>query len=49
MVFFDWLFGLEDTKKARRKRVFISFAIEDIIYRDYLVEQARRKTHHLIL
>lgn len=43
MGFFDWLLGSEDTKKVRRKRVFISFAIEDIVYRDYLVDQARKK------
>lgn len=43
MGFFDWLFGTEDTKKVRRKRVFISFAIEDVIYRDHLVDQARKK------
>ena len=39
----DWLFGNEKTKKERRKRVFISFAIEDIDYRDFLVGQARKK------
>lgn len=39
----DWLFGNEFSKKERRKRVFISFAIEDIAYRDFLVEQARKK------
>lgn len=39
----DWLFGDEDTKNVRRKRVFISFAIEDVVYRDYLVDQARKK------
>lgn len=43
MGFFDWLLGTEDTKKVRRKRVFISFAIEDVIYRDHLVDQARKK------
>jgi len=43
MGFFDWLFGTEPVKKKTRKRVFISFAIEDIEYRDYLVEQARQK------
>jgi len=32
----DWFFGVEI-----RKRIFISFAIEDIEYRDYLVKQAR--------
>jgi MTH538 TIR-like domain (DUF1863) len=39
----DWLFGKEETKKQRRKRIFISFAIEDVEYRDYLVEQVRKK------
>ena len=34
----DWLFGEE-----KRKRIFISFAIEDIKYRDYIVQQARRE------
>ncbi|RZJ68837.1 MAG: hypothetical protein EOO47_24515 [Flavobacterium sp.] len=43
MDFFDWLLGIENTKKEKRKKVFISFAIEDVIYRDYLVEQARLK------
>lgn len=28
--------------KKDRKRVFISFAIEDVKYRDYLVDQARK-------
>lgn len=37
MGLFDWLFGIEN-----RKRVFISFAIEDIKYRNYLIEQARK-------
>jgi MTH538 TIR-like domain (DUF1863) len=37
--FFDWLFG-GGNKKERRK-VFISFAIEDRRYRDFLVNQAR--------
>jgi len=39
----DWLFGKEEIKKETRKKVFISFAIEDVEYRDYLVEQARKK------
>jgi MTH538 TIR-like domain (DUF1863) len=39
----DWLFGNEEIRKGKRKRVFISFAIEDIEYRDYLVKQARKK------
>jgi len=43
MGFLDWLFGTEETKKETRKRVFISFAIEDVEYRDYLVDQARKK------
>ena len=41
MGLFDWLFT--EDKKERRKRVFISFAIEDIKYRDYLVGQARKE------
>lgn len=40
MGIFDFLFG---KKKERRKRIFISFAIEDIKYRDDLVSQARRE------
>jgi len=44
MGFFDFLFEPTKTKKETRKRVFISFAIEDVEYRDYLVTQAR-KTH----
>jgi|SRR6476661_8002954 len=40
MRLFDLLFG---KKKINRKRVFISFAIEDIVYRDYLVDQARKE------
>ena len=36
---FEWLFGGEE-KKERRK-VFISFAIEDKKYRDFLVSQAK--------
>ncbi|MDT0685908.1 TIR domain-containing protein [Autumnicola psychrophila] len=39
----EWLFGVEETNNERRKKVFISFAIEDIEYRNYLVEQAKRK------
>lgn len=38
----ELLFGSEKPKK-RMKRVFISFAIEDRKYRDYLVEQARHE------
>jgi hypothetical protein len=41
MGFLDWLFGEDKSRKDGRKRIFISFAIEDIQYRDYLVKQAR--------
>jgi len=40
MGFLDFLFG---TEKERRKRIFVSFAIEDIEYRDHLVSQARKE------
>lgn len=43
MGFLDWLFETEDKKRETRKRVFISFAIEDVEYRDHLVDQARKK------
>jgi hypothetical protein len=39
----DWLFGCDTKIKETRKKVFISFAIEDIEYRDFLVLQARKK------
>jgi hypothetical protein len=39
----EWLFGAEENNNERRKKVFISFAIEDIEYRNYLVEQAKKK------
>jgi hypothetical protein len=41
----EWLFDTNETIKNDRirKKVFISFAIEDIEYRDYLVSQARLK------
>jgi hypothetical protein len=39
----NWLFDLETKKKDTRKRIFISFALENVEYRDYLVEQARKK------
>lgn len=39
----DCLFGTEKKPTEARKKVFISFAIEDIEYRDFLVEQARKK------
>ena len=42
MGLFDFLFGNSELKPETRKRVFISFAIEDVKYRDYLVEQARK-------
>lgn len=41
MGFFNWLWGQEDRSGAK-KRIFISFAIEDVQYRDYLVEQSRQ-------
>lgn len=36
----DWLFG-SDERKEVRKRVFVSFAIEDRQYRDHLIDQAK--------
>jgi hypothetical protein len=39
----DWLFGTSKPKNETRKKIFISFAIEDIEYRDFLVEQAKKK------
>jgi hypothetical protein len=39
----DWLFGSTTNSRDKGKKVFISFAIEDIEYRDYLVEQALKK------
>lgn len=40
----DWLFETKPTiEEVKKKRIFISFAIEDLKYRDYLVEQARLK------
>jgi len=41
MSFWKWLFGEQKNKNEDKKRVFISFAIEDKKYRDYLVEQAK--------
>lgn len=38
--FLDFFF----IEKSVRKRIFISFAIEDAIYRDFLVEQARNNS-----
>lgn len=40
MGIFDWLF---EEEKSKKKRVFISFAIEDIKYRDFLIEQAKKE------
>ncbi len=34
----DRLFEKEETNKDTRKRVYISFAIEDVEYRNYLVD-----------
>ncbi|HWY10240.1 MAG TPA: TIR domain-containing protein [Bacteroidia bacterium] len=42
MGFLDWLFGENEPEKSDRKKVFISFAIEDEEYRDHLVRQVRR-------
>lgn len=42
MGLWNLLFG-DPPKKETRKRVFISFAIEDKEYRDYVIEQARKK------
>ena len=38
MGIFDWLF-----EEERKKRVFISFAIEDVKYRNFLVDQAKKE------
>lgn len=43
MGFFDWLFDSNKDKRNSRKKIFISFAIEDVEYRDYLVGQARKE------
>lgn len=40
MGFFELLFG---SKKDNRKKIFISFAIEDVQYRNFLVDQARKE------
>jgi len=39
----DWILGEEVKTKETKKRIFISFAIEDIEYRNHLVGQARKK------
>ncbi|SRR5258706_15974758 len=41
MSFFDWLFGDDNSRIEDREKVFISFAIQDKKYRDFLVAQAR--------
>ena len=38
---FEWLFGASKPDKDKIKRIFISFAIEDKKYRDFLVSQAK--------
>jgi hypothetical protein len=43
MNFLNYLFGSHKTKKEKRKRIFISFAIEDKNYRDHLITQACNK------
>jgi hypothetical protein len=43
MGLFDFFFGKPEPEKPLRKKVFISFAIEDVEYRDHLVGQARLK------
>ena len=43
MGLFDFLFGKSEPQKHQKKKVFISFAIEDVEYRDHLVNQARNK------
>jgi hypothetical protein len=41
MGFFDWLLGPDNSRPENRERVFISFAIKDKKYRDFLVAQAK--------
>lgn len=43
MGLFDLLFGKSEADKPPKKNVFISFAIEDVQYRDHLVNQARNQ------
>ena len=43
MGLWEWFFGSNEPEHDARKRLFISFAIEDREYRDYLVEQARKR------
>ena len=42
----DWLFGTEEPVKRKKKKVFISFAIEDKRFRNFLVSQAKNKRSH---
>lgn len=46
-VLLEYFFGGEE--KVRKRKVFISFAIKDKRYRDFLVSQAKMKKLHLIL
>lgn len=39
----DWLFGTEEPVRRKKKKVFISFAIEDKRFRDFLVSQSKNK------
>jgi len=41
MGLFDFLFGTDQAADLAKKRVFISFAVEDVQYRNYLVQQAK--------
>ena len=41
MSFLDWFFGEDESDSI--KRIYISFAVEDSKYRDYLVQQARNE------
>ena len=42
MRIFDWLFGSDESQRNHRKKVFISFAIDDQEYRTHLVKQSRK-------
>jgi hypothetical protein len=41
MDFLGWLLRSINSKHQKRKTIYVSFALEDILYRDYLYEQAR--------
>ncbi len=43
MGLFDFFFGESKSNTPKRKRIFISFAMEDKIYRKHLVDQAKDK------